>query len=181
MRALAAFCTIVIHTMFVIGRLTALGMPRADARSSGRGWVVVVALLMAGCSSIPRDPDGTLERVSRDRSFSVGIVASGARDAVDPRPTLFLRRVAARTGAAARVHTGAAERLLSQLEHGELDLVIGELSDRSPWRERVTMLPKLGAPLDGRPDVALTVAARHGENAWLGLLFEEVVLAGGAR
>lgn len=161
--------------------MTHIGFPRrldASPRGAGAGALLVL-LLIGGCSGIPRDPDGTRDRVARTGSFAVGIIASGAADDRDGRPAAFLERVATRTGATARTHAGTAERLLSQLENGELDIVIGELSEESPWRERVTILPPLGAPIDGRPGVALTVAGRHGENAWLGLLFEEITAAGG--
>ena len=129
-------------------------------------------IVTSGCADFPRDPENTLERVRAESSFRVGIVAPGADAPELDQQALLLGRVAEATGAEPRIVTGPSDRLVARLEEGEIDLVIGEFANDSPWRSRVTMLPPLEAR-DERDRTQLTVAARNGENAWIGLLYRE--------
>ena len=137
-------------------------------------------LLLPACGDIPRDPDGTLERVQSKNSFRVGLVASG--EPVGPeRQRLFLRQVARAAGARPVVETGATEQLLLMLESGELDLVIGPMAPKSPWQKRVSFLPPLGEQVDPSGHLHLVAMAKNGENAWIGLLHREASKVAAAR
>lgn len=133
---------------------------------------MAAGLLLAGCGAIPRDPDGTLERVRAERRFRVGLIAAPA-DVGGRRRDAFLRAVGAAAGAAPAVETGASEPLLDRLEAGELDLVVGELTPKTPWAKRVTLLPALDEQVGRRGHSHLAAAARNGENAWIALLHRE--------
>ncbi len=139
-----------------------------------RAFVLIAAAVIAGCHAMPRDPDGTLDRVRADRAFAVGLIAPGPSGRPAERQAALLARIAKRTGAEPRIEQGAAERLLEKLEDGELDLVVGDLSTDTPWRGRVTMFRPLAEHVRARHAIALTVAARNGENAWIALVFEQV-------
>jgi ABC-type amino acid transport substrate-binding protein len=139
-----------------------------------RTFLLATALLAAGCDSIPADPDGTLERVRADRLFRVGLIASHApppNGAAD-----LLRRLSRATGAKAAVERGPAEALLTRLEEGELDLVLGEFAEQSPWSAQVTLTEPIGA----RGATVLAAAARNGENAWIALVHREARAAASA-
>jgi hypothetical protein len=62
---------------------------------------------------------------------------------------------------------------LLQLEEGDLDLVIGEVAEDTPWIARVSVIvpPLRGAPREGEPPVV--AVARNGENDWISLLESE--------
>lgn len=140
-----------------------------------RAFLLVAALLAAGCDSIPADPDGTLARVRGERQFKVGLIASHAPapdEAVD-----LLRRLSRATGAKAVVERGPAERLLTRLEEGHLDLVLGEFAEKSPWAAQVT----LTQPISAKGPAVLAAASRNGENAWIGLVHREARAAAAAR
>jgi len=143
---------------------------------------VAVALVAAGCSEIPKDPDETLERIRRQQEFRVGIIAPGADGGETARQRLLLARVARSTGARPRIVTGASEKLLEAIEMGELDLVVGELAQNSPWRKRVTLLPPLEPKTEGenKSQSKLHAVARNGENAWISLLYREAKAVSGA-
>ena len=70
-----------------------------------RTFLLAAALLVAGCDSIPADPDGTLERVRGERLFKVGLIASHApppdrRRRPAPAPVAGHRRESRRSSAA---------------------------------------------------------------------------------
>lgn len=144
-------------------------------------WVVLLFGLaaLAACSELPKDPDGTLDRVLRDRSFRVGIVASAGGEAVAARERAYVARVAAATGARPQIERDAAELLLMRLAEGEIDLVVGEFQHKGPWSTHVHMLPALSrAPIGGR-EAMVAAAAANGENRWIMLLDREARTLGG--
>ena len=134
-------------------------------------WLTVLcAVWLAACGGIPKDPEGTLERVRADGRFRVGIIASGGTRTASDRECAFLDQVAKASGAKAVSVQDAAEPLLEDLEHGRVDLVIGELASDSPWAQRVTILPPIGIKVDGEQRILSSAMARNGENAWIMLL-----------
>ena len=135
-----------------------------------RPLLLSLVLALASCSDIPADPDGTLERVQRERTFRVGLVASGTDPLAADRQRLFLQRIALASGAVPVAEAGAMEPLLLKLEEGGLDLVIGHLAPDSPWAKRVTLLPPLHEEVSEAGHDHLIAAAKNGENAWIGLL-----------
>jgi DNA-binding transcriptional LysR family regulator len=137
-----------------------------------RALTIAAAVLAAGCGEIPKDPDGTLERVRAERQFKVGLIAADAPTGPD-RQQALLNRLSAATGAAPSIEVGAMEPLLSRLEEGELDLVLGPLSPKSPWGKQVTIIPPLAEQVTREGHTHLSAIARNGENAWISLLHRE--------
>jgi hypothetical protein len=127
---------------------------------------------LLGCDSIPRDPDGTLDRVRASRTFRVGMIASGDHRPGDGLERAFLDRVAAATGAQPVTVQGAAEPLLLELEDGRVDLVIGAVGSETPWKTEVAVLRPFGET-ESPPGFLLVPIARNGENAWIMLLERE--------
>lgn len=81
--------------------------------------------------------------------------------------------MAAEAGAAPELSAGAAEYLLTQLEEGELDLVVGTMAKKSPWATKVYASKPL-SPAAEREPASLVALARNGENAWISLLHRQV-------
>lgn len=101
---------------------------------------VALLVLLAGCD-LPRDMDGTLERVTGG-TLRVGVAGDGpwarlAGEHAAGVEAALVRRAARRLDA--RVHwvAGQPDDLLAALERGHLDLVVGGLLDTTPWRDRV--------------------------------------------
>jgi hypothetical protein len=141
-----------------------------------RSYAIALLLLVSGCSGWPADPDDTLKRIRQERFFNVGVIAhpsgqTGAEGA-------FLRRVENAAGASPILHPGTAETLLSSLEDGKLDLVVGEFHSATPWAGRVTLVPPPAKSAEGEHRVSLAAAARNGENAWITLLHEQAPALG---
>ncbi len=133
--------------------------------------LVVVLVAMAGCSlQIPADPDGTLDTVTR------GVLRVGA----SPQDDLVRAEDGTVSGSEADLVEGFAEsldarvewtvggeeHLVGELEKGNLDLVIGGLTDQTPWADKVGMTrayPNL-PEAEGR---ALVMLVPPGENRFL--------------
>lgn len=123
-------------------------------------------LLCAACGNYPRDPEGTLERV-RGGALRVGVaeaspwtsLAGGTPAGVEPA---LVQELARELGARVEWVPGSETLLLEALERGELDLVVGGLDSRTPWKRKriaitdpyytdtlVVGLPPGSTPLDG--------------------------------
>jgi ABC-type amino acid transport substrate-binding protein len=145
---------------------------------------VLVTLLMCSCGlQVPADPEGTLDRISNG-TLRVGISHNPPWTAVhngeDPEGSEadLVREFAATRGASIDWTAAGEESLMGQLERGELDLVIGGLTKKSPWSDRAALTQPYA---EGRaPDGAkeeYVMASRMGENAFLQEL-EQFLLAG---
>ena len=117
-----------------------VGPPR-----SGLAALVVAALLAVGAAGcgIPRDPEGTLDRV-RGGTLRAGITAS------EPWTTLeggrpggveveLVEQFAHELGAKVEWVDGSEAELIGALEVRELDLVVGGLTADTPWQSRAAI------------------------------------------
>lgn len=140
--------------------------------TSGRGLAVLAALTLAGCGPYPRDIGGTYERIERTQALRVGLAELPASDGAAARA--YVARLERVTGAKATVVSGPAERQLARLENGDLDLVIGEFAEDSPWVAEFAILEPLALRSTGRRRLGLSPVARNGENRWIGVLEREI-------
>lgn len=140
------------------------------------GAAATVLLAVTGCSAtIPSDPDGTLDRVT-DGTLRVGVSPNppwtdlpGGPDA-DPEGSEvdLVEGFAASIGADVEWVPGGEEDLIGRLERGELDLVIGGLTARSPWSEKAALTYRYTETTGPEGEKELHVmAAPMGENAFL--------------
>lgn len=145
-----------------------------------RAVPLLLVLVLAGCgTSLPRDPEGTLDRVTGG-TLRVGVsfdppwteVPAGGADLSDrPPPGVEPRLVAdfaASLDADVRWTAGGEETLIGELEEGRLDVVVGGLTAASPWSEKVALTRPYVTLTDahGKPEPHV-MAAPMGENAFL--------------
>jgi polar amino acid transport system substrate-binding protein len=140
--------------------------------------LAVVLFLVSACG-LPRDPEGTLERV-RDGTLRVGITDHppwtilGGKDPAGVEVTL-VEDLADRLGADIAWVSGSEAELFEALERRELDLVIGGFTADDPWSQKITLTQPyfiartiIGiAPGAPPPDSAdgLRIAAERGTDA----------------
>ncbi|HYI58631.1 MAG TPA: transporter substrate-binding domain-containing protein [Microlunatus sp.] len=136
--------------------------------------VLCLVLTLASCGvSIPADPDDTLERV-RQGTLRVGVSPqppwTGVDAAGEPvgRDVDLVADFAAGLGAEVRWVVGGEEQLITALEHGDLDLMVGGLTKDTPWTDKaaVTRPYAHGVDATGEP-IELVMATPMGENAFL--------------
>lgn len=132
----------------------------------------VAALLLSGCAGLPRDPNGTLDRIRSSQilrvgaSPSEGLLAVADGDVTGPEADL-VESFAQAQGARVEWHPGGETDLVHELAHGRLDLVVGGLTADSPWTEEVALTrPWSSSQRDGAT-VERVLAAQRGENALL--------------
>ena len=138
--------------------------------------VLVLVLGLAGCGlSMPADPDGTLQRVTGGE-LRVGlspnppwtVLPAGGDETPGGREVELVHRLADELDAEVRWTIGGEEDLMGRLEQDELDLVVGGLTEDSPWTTHAALtLPYTTAPgPDGDP-VGHVLAIPLGENAFM--------------
>lgn len=142
-------------------------------RSRFRTAGAALLLALAGCGSIPADPERTLERVLSTGQMRIGVIAGEAGPAGAARRAALVRALAGATGAQPLQRRDAADALFVALEAGALDLVIGPIDAQSPWRRRVTVLPPLIRLRRGTIVTDVTAVARNGENRWIDLVYRQ--------
>src|SRR5437870_4121058 len=108
-----------------------------------RRAIVIVAwcLLTLACGNLPRDPEGTLRKVQGGR-LRVGLVEHPpwvVRTESEPAgaEVELVRRFAAELNATPEWHWGGEQRHMEALERFELDLVVGSVTDQTPWSKYV--------------------------------------------
>lgn len=142
----------------------------------GRALAIATAILVAlsGCGvTIPSDPHGTLDRVTGG-VLRVGVthndpwvVVDSTADPVGDEPAL-LREFAARLDAQLVWNVDSEGDLVGALERGELDVVIGGFTDRTPWSDRAAMtVPYTQATGDEGRSEKHVMLVRMGENRFL--------------
>jgi hypothetical protein len=123
--------------------------------------------LLTACGGIPRDPEGTSERIGRDRIMQVGLV-DGANSQSIGRLSELIEALSKETGAKPVISRGGQETLLIKLEAGDLDLVLGgRFVEDTPWKTRVTLGPPLASQTVAASKLQEHAVTRNGENAWI--------------
>lgn len=138
--------------------------------------VAAISLLLAGCGIyVPSDPDGTLEHVEG------GVLRAGVSpndgwvDLDDAEPSGVeaeaLAGFAESLDADVEWTIGSEESLVRGLENGDLDVVAGGLTEKTPWTTKTgTTRPWAETTLDDGEKVKLVMLVPLGENAFLARL-----------
>ena len=127
---------------------------------------VFLALAVGACD-LPRDPEGTLERV-QGSSMRVGItdsppwtvVTDGEPQGVEPA---LLEELARDLDAEIEWVDGSESEILEEIEEGHLDVAIGGFTADNPWSKKVTFIQ----PYFTLGEDQHVMAVPHGENAWI--------------
>ncbi len=106
------------------------------------GLLLVLVAILAGCA-FPQDPEHTTERVLEEGVIRVGIIESWPWVVRNGEPAgievELVRRFADTMDAGIEWKWGDIQEHMEALEYYELDLVIGGITDSTPWRTRVAL------------------------------------------
>jgi hypothetical protein len=86
----------------------------------------------------------------------------------------FIVRIERATGARAQLDRGPLESQLARLDEGELDLVLGEFAEDTPWLASVAVIEPLTSRKKGKRRFEIAPVTRNGENRWVALVEREV-------
>ncbi|WP_129656971.1 transporter substrate-binding domain-containing protein [Rothia halotolerans] len=147
--------------------------------------VVSALAVLAGCgTTIPADPDGTLDRVTGG-TLRVGVSHQPPWTDItgdgEPSGTEagLVRDFADSLDAEVEWETGGEEHLIHLLEEEELDVVIGGLTKDSPWERQVALTTSYREATGPAGETSQHVmAVPMGENAFMTAL-ERFLLAEG--
>jgi len=122
-------------------------------------------VLLCSCNGLSRDPGENSQRVVRDKAFRVGFVTPEISNEI--QTSRLIDHLEKATGARSEVVAGSGEALLTGLQNGDVDIVIGRFQAESPWASEVSMGPALSeSGMPGNP-LELKAAMRNGENQWI--------------
>src|SRR5690625_4807280 len=143
------------------------------------GFVLLAMMVgLVGCSGhFPADPDGTLDRVSGG-TLRVGIshqppwtdTTGEGFSEQDPGgiEVQLVEDYAASINADVEWHAGGEEQLVMLLSESELDIVIGGLTDNSPWESDAALTTAYAESIGVDGSTAKHVMATPmGENAFM--------------
>lgn len=110
-------------------------------RRSIRLLLCLAVALLGACRDIPRDPHGTLERV-RGGVLRVGLMHHKPwATVIDGRPqgleAALVEQLAKSLGATVEWAEPRGDELFQALKEYRLDLVVGGVTERSPWKDHV--------------------------------------------
>ncbi len=133
-----------------------------------------IVLGLAGCGlQVPADPNGTLERVS-DGTLRAG--ASPDRSLIEVRgdevsgaEADVVEAFASSLDARVEWTVGSEEQLVTGLEEGDLDLVVGGITDETPWIDRAGVTRGF-ADMPGADGRNVVMLVPLGENRFLSTL-----------
>ena len=123
----------------------------------------VVVVLLTACAPLPRDPDGTLDRITGGElhvgaSPSEGLVDISGESVSGPLVDI-VEGFAEEHDARAVWTVGSEEDLVRDIEGGSLDMAIGGMTDQTLWVPRVGVTrgyPGPGPAIDTGRDVRAT-------------------------
>ena len=123
----------------------------------------IFLLTLAACDTLPRDPEGTVDRIRQSHILAIGV----ASPFIPPEAAQLIRALARENGARAVVRHGTLEPLIVDLDAGRLDMVIAQQAKRTPWKTLVAPGPSLSARGTGRDRLEWRALMKNGENRWI--------------
>lgn len=134
--------------------------------------IVILPILTVGCD-LPRDVDGTHSVVTQG-NIRVGIsarkpLAVASEGSYSGLEVELVEKFAKQLHAEPQWRLASETELFEQLHHGELDVVIGGITDDTPWSDYVGLTQSYAESIDQiTGDSKKHVwAVRAGENRWL--------------
>ena len=125
--------------------------------------LMLVSLSLAfGCSEIPKDAAGTVERIQRSGEFHVTVV-SGTEEPASGMAVI--RQLAKDWSTKIDISHKPSSLALRDLEASKTDIVIGEFGRKGPEAQEASLSKAIGIPepKDGKIPV-LRLARKKGEN-----------------
>lgn len=148
--------------------------PRSLLRACSAAAALVLAVSLSGCGlTVPADPDGTLDAVSGGE-LRVGTSPDGDLVTVtgdEPSGPIvdLVDRFATSLDAEPEWTVASEETLVRMLEAGDLDLIAGGITPKTPWIDHAGVTRGYRG-IDGADGRELVMLVPLGENAFLSTL-----------
>lgn len=134
-----------------------------------RRCCVFLPLILASACGLPKDPEGTSDRIASTRELRVGVTDNRPWvDAHSPEPAGIeadlVRHFAERLGAKILWSRGSEAALAEQLKHHDLDIAVGGFEVKTPWKSVVGVTQPFARTPDKKKHVFLVAP---GENRFI--------------
>ena len=134
-----------------------------------RSWPVLLVVLATTACGLPKDPEGTSERLAATHELRVGVTDNGQWvDAHSAEPAgiepALVRQFATKIGAHVLWSRGSETSLAQSLKHGDIDVAIGGFEPKTPWKSIVGVSQPFAETQDKKKHVFL---AAPGENRFI--------------
>lgn len=145
---------------------------------SFRHWIAetLIALPLAACDALPKDPNGTLDAIEARGDIRVAVTAPLPAEALG-----LLDRLQRRTHAIPRLQTGELEPMLARLDDDGVDLVIAPFRKGTLLETSAALSPPLATSGHGEKAIEWRAAMKNGENRWISLVEASARDAGARR
>jgi ABC-type amino acid transport substrate-binding protein len=137
----------------------------------------VLTAALSGCGiTIPTDPNGTLDDI-RGGTVHAGVSLSEGLAHESPAGTPrgpvieLVDEFAEEQGARVEWTIDSEERLVDELESGDLDIAVGGMTDQTPWTDRAGVTRGY-AEIEGSAGRSIVMLVPLGENELLSTLEE---------
>jgi hypothetical protein len=132
-----------------------------------RWATVILALSTVAACSLPRDPEGTTERIAKEHVLRVGVTnnppwAEARGDTPAGIEPDLVRHFASSIGAKVVWRTGSETTLAQGLKHHELDLAVGGFDAQTPWVSITGVTQSFIETPDKKKHVMLTAPGENG-------------------
>lgn len=127
--------------------------------------LVTLCLALVGCDRLPRDPEGTLDRITATHRMVIGLAGPN-----DPAAARLVAALARETGATPVLRGGSLEPLIVELDAGRIDVIVAEVTKGTPWKMLVAPGPPLATRGSGKERLELRALIKNGENRWIMLV-----------
>lgn len=134
---------------------------------------LIFGLGLSGCGVRPADTDGTLDRVTADGLLRAGVSQNPPWTSIEEgapsgSEVALVEEFAAQRGATVQWRTGTEEVLVDALHAGSLDVVVGGLTDATPWKDDAAVTDVYRETTSPSGEVEKHVMlTRAGENGFL--------------
>lgn len=123
---------------------------------------LLAALLLVGGCNLPKDPEGTAQRV-QGGTLRVGVLG----DKLGEADRTAVHAVAAAFDAEVEYRYGPAHALIAGLDSGDIELIAGDIPADTPFESTVGLTRPFGSVVIGGERKERVLAIPKGENGFL--------------
>ena len=127
--------------------------------------ICALLFLLSNCScQFPADPYQTLNHIKSSKMLIIGTCFAEINNNIKNKEVMLVQKIALSLQAKILWKKGNQEDLYRELRNNNLNLVVCQIRDNSPWKEKLAFTQPYYID---KKNTAYVAAIQQGENAWL--------------